>query len=156
MPFLRNQDGMTLIELMIVVVVIGILAAIGMANYANMQEQAKVAHVKSNMHSVQLAAEDFANRNNGNYPASGAATTAEGGLTLVALLPSGGMPENPFTIAPTTLDFTNVLGSPPATDPAGGVSLNTSQSVAGGIFDTYDIVGTNASNAPLALILSNY
>ena len=41
------------------------------------------------------------------------ATTADGGLTLTALLPSATMPENPFTLAQTTLDFTNVLGALP-------------------------------------------
>ncbi|GJM43296.1 MAG: hypothetical protein DHS20C21_01380 [Gemmatimonadota bacterium] len=153
---LRRDDGFTLIELMIVVVVIGILIAIGLANYSNMQNQAKVAHVKHNMHAVQLAVEDFANRNNGNYPTNAASTTAEGAMTVAALLPGGSMPQNPFTVAPTTLDFTNILGTAPATDPAGGVSLNVGQTVVGGAFDRYDIVGASDTNAQLGLVLSNY
>ncbi len=153
---LRSDRGFTLIELMIVCVVIGILAAIGMANYSSMQSQARVAHVKQNMHIVQLAVEEFATRNDNVYPNNAAAVTSEGALTLQALLPGAAMPENPFTLAATTLDFTNALGTLPATDPAGGVSLNVAQSIIGGTWDTYDIVGANELNVQLALVLSNY
>ncbi len=152
---LRNERGMTLIELMIVTVVMGILAAIGMANYSSMQARAKVAQVQQNMHIVQLAVEEFSTRNNGDYPLNAAATTADGGVTLTALLPGGAMPLNPFTNVNTTLDWTNVLNTAPATDAAGGISLNTFAS-GGGRIDMYDIVGENETGAALALILGNY
>jgi prepilin-type N-terminal cleavage/methylation domain-containing protein len=150
-----GERGFTLIELMIVTVVIGILVAIGLANYANMQNQARVGQVKSNMHIVQLAAEDFATRNSGTYPPNAAAVALEGGMTLVALLPGGGMPINPFTTVATTLDWTNAAGSAPVTDPAGGISLNVTQALPGAAWDQYEIIGTNATNAPLSLVLTN-
>jgi len=54
-----KSKGFTLVELMIVVVVLGVLAAIAIPNYRNSRDRAKEAQLKANMHSFQLAAEDF-------------------------------------------------------------------------------------------------
>ena len=90
---LRNSKGFTLIELMIVVVIIGILAAIAIPNFISMQDRAREGSVKANMHTVQLAIEDFAVQNDGTYP------VAADDAAVVGNLPGNVYPNNPFNTA---------------------------------------------------------
>jgi prepilin-type N-terminal cleavage/methylation domain-containing protein len=54
-----NRKGFTLIELLIVVVIIGILAAIAIPKFANTKEKAYIAAMKSDLRNLVTAEESY-------------------------------------------------------------------------------------------------
>ncbi len=84
---LRNTKGFTLIELLIVVVIIGILAAIAIPKFASTKEKAYVATMKSDLKNFVTAEESYFADNNtyGTYAAVNGAGlfTATTDVTLV-------------------------------------------------------------------------
>src|ERR1700680_1100776 len=63
----RNRKGFTLIELLIVVVIIGILAAIAIPKFANTKDKAYVAAMKSDLRNLASYEEQYAADQNGAY-----------------------------------------------------------------------------------------
>src|SRR5689334_12389066 len=56
---MRNRKGFTLIELLIVVVIIGILAAIAIPKFANTKEKAYYTAMKSDLRNLMTAEEAY-------------------------------------------------------------------------------------------------
>jgi len=56
---MRNRKGFTLIELLIVVVIIGILAAIAIPKFAATKDKAKLASVKTDLRNSMTAEEAY-------------------------------------------------------------------------------------------------
>jgi prepilin-type N-terminal cleavage/methylation domain-containing protein len=64
---MRSKKGFTLIELLIVVVIIGILAAIAIPKFAATKDKAYVATMKSDLRNLATYEEQYAADNNGAY-----------------------------------------------------------------------------------------
>jgi prepilin-type N-terminal cleavage/methylation domain-containing protein len=79
---MRQARGFTLIELLIVVVIIGILAAIAIPKFANTKEKAYVAAMKSDLRNVFTAQETYFADNVTYTTNLGTAFRASNGVTV--------------------------------------------------------------------------
>src|SRR5262245_13332390 len=55
----RRQQGFTLIELMVEIMVLGILVAIAMPNMVSAQHRSRIASLKTNAHTLQTTVEAY-------------------------------------------------------------------------------------------------
>jgi prepilin-type N-terminal cleavage/methylation domain-containing protein len=93
---MRKDRGFTIVELLIVIVVIAILAAISIVAYTGITTKANSSAAKANAIAVQKVAETyFADETTNGYPATVAALT--GYTTGYAKIPTG------VTVVSTTL-----------------------------------------------------
>lgn len=114
---MRQNKGFSLVELMIVVAIIGILAAIAIPNFVAMQLKAKRAEVPSNVDGIKTAelAYDAAfdgyvdasvsPRANGALDKTAVAWVTSTGFTSIGWSPDGNVRGNYMVTTPTTTDI---------------------------------------------------
>ncbi len=73
MKLLRDQRGVTLVELMVVVAIIAIIAAIAITLYQNVQQKAKLSADQGTVAAMRSAVAIYYGKNNGVFPGTQAA-----------------------------------------------------------------------------------
>lgn len=123
---LRKNSGFTLVELLIVVAIIGILAAIAIPQFAAYRAKAYCSAIKSDLANMAIAEEAYFTDNNAYF--GGVATTAAP-LTV-------GVAPNDVTVTPSTgVTLTIVAGATGFT--ATGTHANCLQNSTGSPVGTY-------------------
>ena len=149
---MRREKGFTLIELMVVIVIIAILAAVALPNFMGATEKARESAVRSAMKTIQTALEMYATDHSGTYPDDTEATFTG----ILQYLPGNTFPKSPATNAPYT-DSNLLLGETAAPETN---SNDTSKQYAivyqyDPVTNSYTLDGYNRTNTTKVLTLSN-
>jgi len=91
----KKNFGFTLVELLVVISIIGILAAIALVSFTSSQKQARDTVRKSDTKQYQLALENFANKSGGLYPQRPDGSGVVAWTTLCTDIALTGCPQDP-------------------------------------------------------------
>ncbi|MEW6380615.1 MAG: type II secretion system protein [bacterium] len=116
--FWRSDDGFTLIELLMVVIILGILAAVVIPQFSSSSDDAKISALKSNLNTIRGALELYQVQHSGKYPdpnnfvttltqytdQNGNVSATKDSTYKYGPYLKQGFPQNPFPQDPTKAD----------------------------------------------------
>ena len=102
---MSNRKGFTLVELLVVVAIIGILAAIAVPKFASANNSARVAKIQADLRTIDSASAIY-NANQGSYPTAATILDAtKGTMTTWPVPPANAVTTVPAA-APSPLVYT--------------------------------------------------
>jgi prepilin-type N-terminal cleavage/methylation domain-containing protein len=107
---LTNQKGFTLIELMVVIAIIGVLAAIAIPKMSSATDSAKIAKIQADLRTLGGAISVY-NAQTGDLVPSAQALVDNGNMTAIPTAPSGAT-AYAFTAGTAGRPATGTVGAP--------------------------------------------
>ncbi|PMQ01829.1 MAG: prepilin-type cleavage/methylation domain-containing protein [Dictyoglomus sp. NZ13-RE01] len=144
---MRREKGFTLIELMVVIVIIAILAAVALPNFMGATEKARESAVRSAVKTIQTAIEMYATEHSGTYTDDLNAYTA--------YLPGNQFPKSPATNQPykvgeNLFDSDSPIKDNPTTAQQYAITYQYDP-----VTNSYTLKGYNRTNTTAVIELSN-
>lgn len=134
----NGEGGFTLVELLVVMLILGLLAAIAIPSFFNQRDKATDADAKASVRTAQTAIETYATDNGGSYAN---ATVANLRTIEETLSETSGTPDR-LTVSSTADTYTVSVTS----DRTGGPVFNISRTAAGGV--TYTCTPVDNGGCP--------
>jgi type IV pilus assembly protein PilA len=100
----QSESGFTLVELLVVMLILGLLAAIAVPSFFNQRDKARDADAKAGVRTAQTAIETYATDNGGAYTGATVAglRAIEDTLNDVNLAPAPVVTANTYTVSATS------------------------------------------------------